>query len=81
MTGLLATADANTNLNTNLKDILGKSLVFEQLKAVGLTLVLSIVGTVVIAYVVKAIIGLRPTAEEETAGLDITDHGEEGYIL
>jgi Amt family ammonium transporter len=29
---------------------------------------------------VKALIGLRPTAEAESQGLDITDHGEEGYI-
>jgi Amt family ammonium transporter len=43
--------------------------------------VISLVGTIIIAYVVKALIGLRPTPEEETAGLDVTDHGEEGYIL
>ncbi len=81
MTGLLATADVNSNLNTNLKDIVGKTLVFEQLKAVGLTLVLSIVGTVVIAFILKAVIGLRPTPEVETAGLDISEHNEEGYAL
>jgi Amt family ammonium transporter len=52
----------------------------EQAKAIGLTLVLSVVATVVIAYVVKAIIGLRPTPEAESQGLDINDHGEEGYI-
>jgi len=81
MTGILATADVNANLNTNLKAIVGHTLVFEQLKAVALTLVLSIVGTIIIAFIVKAIVGLRPTPELETAGLDITDHGEEGYIL
>jgi Amt family ammonium transporter len=32
-----------------------------------------------IAFIVKIIIGLRPTAEVETAGLDISEHGEEGY--
>ena len=47
--------------------------------AVGVTLVISIVGTVIIALAVKAILGLRPSPEAETAGLDITDHGEEGY--
>lgn len=51
----------------------------EQLKAIGVTLVLAIVGTVVIATVVKAIVGLRPTVEVETAGLDLSEHGEEGY--
>jgi len=43
--------------------------------------VLSIVATVVIAFVVKAVLGLRPTVDAEQEGLDLTDHGEEGYIL
>jgi Amt family ammonium transporter len=47
----------------------------------GVTMALAIVGTVVIAYVVKAVIGLRPTVEGEQEGLDLSDHGEEGYIL
>jgi len=42
--------------------------------------VLSTVATAVIALVVKAILGLRPSADTETAGLDISDHGEEAYI-
>jgi len=29
--------------------------------------------------VVKALVGLRPIEEEKARGLDITDHGEEGY--
>jgi Amt family ammonium transporter len=81
LTGVLATADVNANLNTNLKDIVGKGLWIEQLKAIGVTLALAVVGTVVIAYIVKATIGLRPTAEGEQEGLDLSDHGEEGYIL
>ena len=44
-----------------------------------LDLVLAIVGTVVIAYIVKAVVGLRPTPEVETSGLDLAEHGEEGY--
>ena len=79
MTGVCATADANSNLTTNLKDIVGKSLVTEQFKAIGVTLVISLVATLILAYVVKALIGLRPTEEEEARGLDISDHGEEGY--
>jgi Amt family ammonium transporter len=79
MTGVLATADVNGNLNTNLKDIVGNTLLTEQFKAIGVTLALSLVATLILAYVVKALIGLRPTEEEEARGLDITDHGEEGY--
>jgi Amt family ammonium transporter len=81
VTGLLATPEANANLNLNLKDIVGTTLWLEQLKAMGLTLVLSLVGTAVIGYALKATIGLRPTAENEEAGLDVSDHGERGYHL
>ena len=54
-------------------------LVFEQLKAVGITIALAVVGTTIIAYVVKAVVGLRPSEEVETVGLDLAEHGEEGY--
>jgi len=81
VTGLLATADANANLNTNLKDLVGNGLVFEQFKAIGVTLALSLAATLVIGLAVKATIGLRPSEEDEARGLDVTDHGEEGYSL
>jgi ammonia channel protein AmtB len=54
-------------------------LVLEQLKAIGVTLVLAIAGATVIAYIVKALVGLRPSEEVETIGLDLAEHGEEGY--
>ncbi len=85
LTGVLARNSANGNLATNLKDYVTDSttqkLVVEQLKAMAVTIALAIVGTVVIAYIVKAVIGLRPTVEAEQEGLDLADHGEEGYIL
>jgi Amt family ammonium transporter len=83
LTGCLARNAANANLATNLKaqvtDSFFQPLVLEQLKAIGLTLVLAIVGTTVIAFIVKAVVGLRPSEEVEVAGLDLADHGEEGY--
>jgi Amt family ammonium transporter len=79
LTGVFATADVNPNLSTNLAAIVGHTLWLEQLKAIGLTLALSIVGTSVIAMVVKSVLGLRPDAEAEETGLDWTDHGEAGY--
>jgi len=57
------------------------SLVIAQLEAVAVTLVLSILMTVVIAYLLKFTLGLRPTAEVETAGLGISEYNEDGYIL
>jgi ammonium transporter, Amt family len=80
ITGIFATPTVNSNLSTNLKDIVGKSLWLEQVKAIALTLGLAVVATVVIAYLLKAVLGLRPSTEAEQEGLDITDHGEEGYI-
>lgn len=80
LTGVLATPDVNGNLNTNLKDIVGSTLWIEQLKAIGVTFALAVVGTLVIGYIVKAVVGLRPTPEVERQGLDLAEHGEEGYI-
>ncbi len=79
ITGIFASSEVNPNLDTNLKDLVGHTLWLEQLKAMGLTLVLSIVGTVVLANIVKAVVGLRPSQEDEETGLDLTDHGERGY--
>jgi Amt family ammonium transporter len=79
LTGVLATAEVNANLSTNLKDIVGKTLWFEQLKAISITMCLAILGTLFVAYVVKALVGLRVSEDVETAGLDVSEHGEEGY--
>ena len=83
LTGCLARNSANANLATNLKayvtDSFFQPLVIEQLKAIALTLSLAVVGTIVIAYIVKALLGLRPSEETETLGLDLAEHGEEGY--
>jgi Amt family ammonium transporter len=83
LTGVLARKSANGNLATNLTSFVTdkalQPLVWEQLKAIGLTLALAIAGTTVIAYIVKALIGLRPTVEVETIGLDLAEHEEEGY--
>ncbi len=59
----------------------GVNLLAEQLKAVAVTAVWSIVATVIIAYIVKGLVGLRVAPEVESAGLDTAEHGEEGYIL
>jgi Amt family ammonium transporter len=76
LTGLLATKVANPNL----KDEVLSSLFLSQAKAVVLTLVLATVSTAIIAFLIKLIIGLRIPPEIETAGLDISEHGEEAYI-
>ncbi len=42
---------------------------------------ISIVGTLVLLFVVDKTIGLRVSPEQESAGLDLSQHGEEGYDL
>jgi Amt family ammonium transporter len=81
MAGVFATANVNANLGADrIKALVGKTLWLEQVKAAGLILVWSVVATVVIAYLVKAIVGsLRATVETERVGLDLAEHGEEGY--
>jgi Amt family ammonium transporter len=81
LTGFLATSEVNPNLNTNLSGVVGHTLWVEQLKAMGVTLLLAIVGTAVIGSLVRVAIGFRPTADAEEDGLDQLDHGEAGYHL
>jgi Amt family ammonium transporter len=40
---------------------------------------ISLVGTLVLLFVVDKVIGLRVSQEHESAGLDLSQHGEEGY--
>jgi len=80
LTGIFACTSINGNLALNLKDVVGHTLWIEQLKAMAFTIVLSLIATVILTYLVKAIIGLRPSEEVENQGLDINEHGEEGYI-
>ncbi|HVV51372.1 MAG TPA: ammonium transporter [Polyangia bacterium] len=79
LTGFFASPDANPNLSTNLSGLVGHTLWLEQLKAMGLTLGLSIVATTVIGFGLKATMGLRPSVEAEEQGLDDAEHGEAGY--
>ena len=50
-----------------------------QLVGVTIAWSLSIVGTLVILFVVDKLIGLRVSEEDEREGLDLSQHGEEGY--
>ncbi|MCH4151835.1 MAG: ammonium transporter [Sphingobium sp.] len=52
-----------------------------QVKAVALTLVWSGVGSAVLFFIIDKTIGLRPSAEDEQQGLDLTSHGERAYNM
>jgi Amt family ammonium transporter len=53
--------------------------VFNQLMGVLIAWTISIVGTLIILFVVDKLIGLRVNEDDERAGLDLSQHGEEGY--
>jgi ammonium transporter, Amt family len=53
--------------------------ILNQLAGVAVAWCISAVGTLVLLFVVDKVIGLRVSPEEENAGLDLSQHGEEGY--
>lgn len=86
MLGFLASADVNPAIATTFKanglavSLAGSShQFFNQLIGVLFTAVLSGVGTFIILKIVDAVIGLRVDQEEESIGLDLSQHGESAY--
>jgi Amt family ammonium transporter len=88
LTGVFAT----NAVNNGLKDSAGRLLplgwvdgnarqVLNQVIGSAIAWSLAIVGTLVILKVCDVLIGLRVSTEEETEGLDLSLHGEEGYIM
>jgi len=91
LTGIFAMASVNPNLlstrgplnpatQNGLASIVGHTLWIEQLKAIVVTIVVAVIGSAVIGALVRGAIGLRIAPEIERQGLDINQHGEEGYI-
>ena len=92
LTGIFATASVNPNLSISttgtlnpatqngLARTIGNMLWTEQLKAIVITIILAVLGSALIGALVKGAIGLRIAPEIERQGLDINQHGEEGYI-
>jgi Amt family ammonium transporter len=83
LTGVFASLDVNPDgANGLFYDLsTGAKLMVGQLVAVAVSWVLAIVGTFIILKVLDATMGLRVSQADETKGLDITQHGEEGYIF
>ena len=81
LAGVFASTKINPNLATNLSGLVDKTLWLEQLKAGGLMLVWSVGATFAIAWLVgKLLGGIRAEPELEMQGLDLSEHGEEGYV-
>src|SRR5215475_14357164 len=81
---------ASSAINPIFKDATGNALpsgavdgnwhqVLNQLVGIALAWIISIVGTLILLKFVDLTVGLRVTREHEVEGLDLTQHGEEGY--
>ncbi|MFZ4627914.1 MAG: ammonium transporter [Blastocatellia bacterium] len=93
LTGALLTGVfANSAVNTVFKDSAGNALpsgllegnamqVVNQLIAALIAIGLGMIASWVILKVIDLAIGVRVSGEHETLGLDVTQHGEEGYNL
>jgi Amt family ammonium transporter len=83
LTGFFATGAVNPNLSAqpSLASLVGHTLWIEQLKAMAITIALAVAGTAILAWFVNVTIGLRTSSDVERQGLDVNEHGEEGYIF
>ncbi len=79
LTGIFAYGYINPAININGLLAGNPHQLLNQLVGVAIAWVLSIVGTLIILFVVDKLIGLRVSEEDERTGLDISQHGEEGY--
>jgi Amt family ammonium transporter len=79
LTGLFARATINPGVNIDGFFAGNHKQLLNQLIGVAIAWVLSIVGTLVILLIVDKLIGLRVSEDEEREGLDLSQHGEEGY--
>jgi Amt family ammonium transporter len=80
-TGLFATASVSGLVDNEGLFYGNASQVVDQLIAIGVVWVYSFGVTALILKVLDLTIGLRVSEEEEDLGLDVTQHGERGYVL
>ncbi len=88
LTGIFASRD----INPIFKDAQGHAIavglldgnagqIVNQLIGVVIAWLLAALGTFLLLKIVDALVGLRVSEEHEVKGLDVTQHGEEGYNL
>ena len=88
LTGVFATSAVNNALKDSAGNPAPLGLVdghagqlANQAIGAGIAWVLAIVGTLIILKICDVAIGLRVNTDQEMQGLDLSMHGEEGYIL
>ncbi|MDP7301948.1 MAG: ammonium transporter, partial [Pirellulaceae bacterium] len=83
LTGVFATTHVNPGAADGMFYDLrgGIALMIGQIVAIVVTWAFALVGTFIILKGLDLTMGLRVSQEEETQGLDLSQHGEEGYIV
>jgi ammonium transporter, Amt family len=82
LTGIFASSTINPILGAGKPTGLlegNKGQIVNQFIGVAIAWTLSIVGTLIILFIVDKVVGLRVSEEDERTGLDLSQHGEEGY--
>ena len=80
-TGLFASKAVNAAYANGLFYGGGMTQFWIQLKTVGTTIAFAFIGTIVLLYIIKLVMGLRVTSDQEVTGLDEPQHGEAAYHI
>lgn len=83
LTGVFATRAVYPGANGNPLGLIdgNASLLFGQIAAVLVTIVYALVVSIVLLKIIDSILGLRVEKDSEAQGLDLTQHGEDGYLF
>jgi len=86
LTGVFASSAINPIFKDAKSNVLPSGLIdgnpyqlLNQTVGVAIAWALAIVGTLIILKIVDVVVGLRVTEDHEVQGLDLSQHGEEGY--
>ncbi len=78
LVGIFATTEVNSAGKEGL--LRGNpSQVVTQIVAIAIAYIFAAVGTFILLKIIDATVGLRPKTDAELQGMDINEHGEEGY--
>lgn len=84
LTGVFATkAATNASLGRDVSGLLegNPQQMVPQIAGVVATIAIAVIGTLILLKILDAVMGLRVSQDDEIRGLDLSQHGEEGYIF
>ncbi|MBS0266532.1 MAG: ammonium transporter [Planctomycetes bacterium] len=82
LTGVFATAAVIPGKTDPMGLLEGNSKqIVNQVVGAGVSIVIAVVGTLILLKILDSVMGLRVSQQDELQGLDVSQHGEEGYIF